>query len=116
MNDMFFLLSLLGGSRARKLCSTVNLSIYNLPCPCAFKFNFLSVRLSCLLSPLLPPPSFECLTRLNYLLIYYIFIIKQDVRIYVTDSRPNGGTELVDIFCGHSGVAAGRLKKICIFF
>ena len=42
-----------------------------------------------------------------------IYIIKQDIRIYVSYSRPKGWTELANIFCGHSWVAGGcyGLKK-----
>ena len=44
----------------------------------------------------------------------YIYIIKQDIRIYVPYSRPNGWTDWAEIFCGHSWLAGGcyRLKKI----
>ena len=47
-----------------------------------------------------------------------IYIIKQDIRIYVPCSRPNGWTDWADIFCGHSWVAGGcyRLKKFKFFF
>ena len=37
----------------------------------------------------------------------YIYIIKQDIRIYVPYSRPNGWTDWAEIFCGHSGMAGG---------
>ena len=42
-----------------------------------------------------------------------IYIMKQDIRIYVPYSRPNGWTDWANIFCGHSWVARGclRLKK-----
>ena len=34
-----------------------------------------------------------------------IYIIEQDIRIYVPSGRPNGWTECANIFCGHSWVA-----------
>ena len=48
--------------------------------------------------------------------IQEIFITKQDIRIYVSYSRPNSWTEWN--FCGHSWVAWGwhRLKKSISFF
>ena len=51
----------------------------------------------------------------------YIFIIKQDIRLYVPYSRPNGWTDWAEIFWGRSWVAGGcyRQKKIVfsnIFF
>ena len=51
------------------------------------------------------------------MLLIYIYIIKQDIRIYVPYSRPNGWTDWAEIFCGHSGVAGGcfRQKKSIIF-
>ena len=51
-------------------------------------------------------------------IVFPIYIIKHDIRIYVTDSRSNGWTEWADIFCGHSLVAIGcfRLKKNLTFF
>ena len=47
-----------------------------------------------------------------------IYIIKQDIRLYVPYSRPNDWTDWAESFCGHSGVAAGcyRLKKSVFFF
>ena len=45
--------------------------------------------------------------------------IKQDIRIYiyVAYSQPNGWTDWVKTFCGHSRVAGGCLsKKIIVFF
>ena len=36
-----------------------------------------------------------------------IYIIKQDIRIYVPYSRPNCWTDWAEIFRGHSGVAGG---------
>ena len=50
--------------------------------------------------------------------ILQIYIIKQDIRIYVPYSRPNGWTEWAKIFCGHSWVAGGcyRLKNQNFFF
>ena len=36
-----------------------------------------------------------------------IFIIKQDIRIYVPYSRPNGWTDWAEILWGHSGMAGG---------
>ena len=44
-----------------------------------------------------------------------IYIIKQDIRIYVPYSRPNGWTDWAEIFCGHSWVAGG-LKNPIFFF
>ena len=46
-----------------------------------------------------------------------IYIIKRDIRIYVTNSRPNGWTEWAEIFCEHSGVAGWcfRLKNRIFF-
>ena len=42
-----------------------------------------------------------------------IYIIKQDIHIYVAYSRPNCWTDWAEIFCGHSWVARGcyRLKN-----
>ena len=37
----------------------------------------------------------------------FIYIIKQDIRIYVSNSQPNGWTDRVEFFCGHSGVLRG---------
>ena len=37
-----------------------------------------------------------------------IYIIKQDIRIYVAYSRPNGWTDWAEIFCKHSWMAMGR--------
>ena len=46
-----------------------------------------------------------------------IYIIKQDDRIYVHFSRPNGWTEWAEIFCVHTCVASGVSKaKKCFFF
>ena len=47
-----------------------------------------------------------------------IYIIKQDIRIYVPYSRPNGWTDWAEIFCRHSRVAGGdhRLKKSNFIF
>ena len=39
----------------------------------------------------------------------FIYIIKQDIHIYVAYSRPNGWTDLAGIFCGHSWVAGGLI-------
>ena len=39
-----------------------------------------------------------------------IYIIKQDIRIYVPYSRPNGWTDWAEIFCVHSRVAMGVTK------
>jgi len=44
--------------------------------------------------------------------------IKQDIHIHVSYSRPNGGTEWAEIFCGDSWVAEsvlGLKKKFYIF-
>ena len=52
--------------------------------------------------------------------IQEIYIIKQDIRIYVPYSLPNGWTDWAKNFCGHSWVAEGcyTLKKceFCFFF
>ena len=39
--------------------------------------------------------------------IVIFYIIKQDIRIYVPYSWPNGWTDWAEIFCGHSWVAGG---------
>ena len=47
-------------------------------------------------------------SKYSFMLIWTfntIYIIKQDIRIYVPYSRPNGSTEWAEIFCGHSWVA-----------
>ena len=36
-----------------------------------------------------------------------IYIIKQDIHIYVPSGRPNGWTEWAEFICGHSWVAWG---------
>ena len=36
-----------------------------------------------------------------------IYIIKQDIRLYVPYSRPNGWTDWAEFFCGHLWVAGG---------
>ena len=41
-----------------------------------------------------------------------IYIIKQNIRIYVPYSRPNGQTEQDNIFCGHSWVAMGCQRLV----
>ena len=38
---------------------------------------------------------------------FIFYIIKQDIRLYVPYSRPNGWTDWAEIFCGHSGEAEG---------
>ena len=38
-----------------------------------------------------------------------IYIIKQDIRIYVPYSRPNGWTDWAENCCGNSGVAGGDI-------
>jgi len=55
---------------------------------------------------------------LNIFLSNYIYIIKQDIRIYVPYGRPNGWTEWPEICCGHSWIAWGfyRLKEIVFLF
>ena len=49
---------------------------------------------------------------------YLLYIIKQDIRKYVTNSWPNSRTECTKFFCGHSWVAGGcfRLEKSKIYF
>ena len=37
----------------------------------------------------------------------YIYMIKQDIRIYVANSRPNVWTDRAELFCGHSWAAGG---------
>ena len=44
-----------------------------------------------------------------YTTLHVIYIIKQDIRIYVTYSRPNGWTVWAEFFCGHSWVTGGVL-------
>ena len=36
-----------------------------------------------------------------------IYIIKQDIRIYVVYSRPNGWIDWAENFCGHTGSVIG---------
>ena len=50
--------------------------------------------------------------RLTIVISKIIYIIKQDIRIYihVAYNRSNGWTEWAEIFCGHSGVAGGVLE------
>ena len=40
-------------------------------------------------------------------LVSHIYILKQDIRIYVPYSRPNGYTDSAEFFCGHSGAVGG---------
>jgi len=44
------------------------------------------------------------------MVFYIIYIIKQDIQIYVAYSRPNGLTDWAETFCGHSGVAGERYR------
>ena len=39
--------------------------------------------------------------------ILTIFIIKQDIHIYVAYSQQNGWTDWAEFFCGHSWMAGG---------
>ena len=49
-----------------------------------------------------------------------IFIIKQDIRIYVTNSRPNGGTGWAEIFLREPmttlGITKAKQNLISNFF
>ena len=46
---------------------------------------------------------------MDILVVVYIYTIKQEIRIYVPYSRPNGWTEWAEFVCGHSWVAGGNI-------
>ena len=57
--------------------------------------------------------SLKCHVSWDTHIVFFFYIIKQDIRIYVPYSRPNSCTEWAEFLCGHSGVFGGcfRLKN-----
>ena len=60
------------------------------------------------------PQQIEYIIVIFIFIIFYIYIIKQDIHIHVPYSRPNSWTDLAEIFCGHSRVL--QAKKLDFFF